>query len=86
MKTAVSILPVFAAWHVMGRPLPYIQISRWSLSLQMILSSKNSFSMSAVVLVVRYVGCLAEINSPFREVEVRHELHVMVRCILGVVQ
>jgi hypothetical protein len=34
MKTAVSLFPVFAVWRVMGRPLPYIQISRWSLSLR----------------------------------------------------
>ena len=77
MNTAVFVLPVFAAWQVIGGSLPYIQFSRWSLSLQ------NDPVFEKFLQHVSFcpgfkIRGLSEINNPFREVEVRHQMHVMV--------
>lgn len=67
MNTAVSILSVFAAWHVMGRPLPYLQISRWSLSLQNDPVFEKFLQHVCCCAGFKIRG-LSEINRPFREV------------------
>jgi len=58
MNTAASMLPVFAAWRLVGRPSPYIQISRWSLSLQDDPIFEKFPQRVSFVLVLGHVGCL----------------------------